>query len=104
MTYTHIPNLADPANIPAEGILSRTVFNDDQLKVVLFGFSVGEELSEHTASMPAIIQIIAGEARLTLAGDTFDASAGTWMQMPAQMPHSLYAKTPVIMLLLMMKE
>jgi hypothetical protein len=33
-----------------------------------------------------------------------DASAGSWVHMPPRLPHSLYAKTPVIMLLLMFKE
>jgi quercetin dioxygenase-like cupin family protein len=100
--YAHFPNLADPANIPAEGILSRTIYKDEQMKAVLFGFAQGEELSEHTASMPAIIQILSGEARLTLEADTIEASPGAWVHMPAKMPHSLYAKTPVIMLLLML--
>jgi len=104
LNYTLIPNLADPANIPADGILSRTVYADDQMKAVLFGFSTGEELSEHTASVPAIIHILQGEARLTLDEDTMEVSAGAWAHMPARMRHSLYAKTPLIMLLLMLTE
>jgi len=45
---------------PGKGILSRTLFNDDRLKVVGFGFAQGEELSEHTASMPAILLFLQG--------------------------------------------
>jgi quercetin dioxygenase-like cupin family protein len=101
--YTFFSNLADPANIPADGILSRTIYSDDQMKAVLFGFSTGEELSEHTASSAAIIHIVQGDARLTLGNDTMEASAGTWVHMPPRLPHSVYAKTPVVMLLLMFK-
>jgi hypothetical protein len=50
--YTHILELAKAVEPPDKGILSRTLFNDDRLKAALFGFGQGEELSEHTASMP----------------------------------------------------
>src|ERR1700730_16536340 len=64
--YTHISDLAKEVQPPEKGILNRTLFNDDRLKAVLFGFAQGEELSEHTASMPAILQFIQGEATVTL--------------------------------------
>jgi len=53
--YTYIPDLASQ-EIPADGILSRTVYQDDHVKAVVFAFAAGQELSEHTASMPAILQ------------------------------------------------
>jgi quercetin dioxygenase-like cupin family protein len=101
--YTLIGNLAEQ-EIPSDGILSRTVYNDEQVKAVVFAFGAGQELSEHTASMPAIIQILQGTARLTLGTDPIEASAGTWVHMPAQLPHTLQARTPVIMLLLLLKK
>ena len=52
MTYTLFRDLAQEAVPPQDGILSRTVFQDDKVKVVLFGFAVGQELSEHTAAKP----------------------------------------------------
>jgi quercetin dioxygenase-like cupin family protein len=84
--------------------LSRTLYNDDRLKVVAFGFAQGEELSEHTASMPAVLHFLQGEARLTLGDDTLEAKPGTWVHMPAGLRHSIQAQTPVVMLLLLMKE
>ena len=75
--YTQIANLAAQAEPPAEGILSRTIYNDEQLKAVVFGFDQHQELTEHTASNPAILQIIRGEATLTLGDDTVEAQAGT---------------------------
>ena len=61
-TYTHFSDLAKEVQPPDKGILSRTLFSDDRLKVVLFGFAQGEELSEHTASMPAVLHFLQGEA------------------------------------------
>ena len=101
--YTHINDLAKEVQPPDKGILSRTLFNDDRLKVVLFGFAQGEELSEHTASMPAVLQFLQGEATVTLADDRHEAVAGTWVHMPTGQRHSIQAKTPVVMVLLLMK-
>jgi hypothetical protein len=36
-TYTHILDLIKEAEPPASGILSRTVFQDDRVKAVVFG-------------------------------------------------------------------
>ena len=44
--YTHVLDVAKEAQPPDKGILSRTLYNDDRLKAVLFGFAQGEELSE----------------------------------------------------------
>ena len=101
--YSVFVDLAKEVQPPDKGILSRTLFNDDRLKVVLFGFGQGEELSEHTASMPAVLQFIQGEAGLTLDDDTVRAKPGTWVHMPKGMRHSIQAKTPVVMLLLLLK-
>ncbi len=88
----------------SDSIISRTFYQGDQVKAILFSFAPGQELSEHTASMPAVIQILDGEARLTLGGDAHQAKAGTWVHMPPNLPHSLYAITPVTMLLLLLSK
>lgn len=102
--YTHIIDLAKEAEPPTDGILSRTLFNDDHVKAVIFGFGQGQELSEHTASMPAILHFLHGQASLTLGNDTVEAGPGTWVHMPAELKHSVAAKLPVVMLLLLLKH
>lgn len=102
-TYTHISDLAKEAQPPEKGILSRTIFNDEKFKAVIFGFGQGEELSEHTASMPAIMHFIQGEATVGLGDDRYEAKPGKWVHMPTGQRHSIQAKTPVVMLLLLLK-
>ncbi|RMF36435.1 MAG: cupin domain-containing protein [Chloroflexi bacterium] len=103
--YTYVACLSDLVpEVPSDSILSRTVYHDDRVKVVLFGFAAGQELSEHTASQPAILHFLEGEAHLTLGEDSMEAHAGTWVHMPPQLPHSIVAKTPVVMLLLLLKD
>lgn len=99
--YALVNDLANEAHPPDKGILSRTLYNDDRLKVVLFGFAQGEELSEHTASMPAVVHFLRGDATLTLGDDTVAARPGTWVHMPTGLRHSVRAQTPVVMLLLL---
>ncbi len=102
-SYTHFSDVAQESQPPDKGILSRTLFNDDRLKVVLFGFAQGEELSEHTASMPAVLHFLQGEAKLTLGDGALEAKPGTWVHMPKATRHSLQAKTPVVVLLMLLK-
>jgi len=101
--YTYIADLLNEVDVPPNGILSRTLYNDDQMKVEIFAFDTGQELSEHTASMPAVLHFLQGEARLTLGGDSMEAKVGTWVHMLPNLSHSIYAKTPVIMLLQLIK-
>jgi quercetin dioxygenase-like cupin family protein len=101
--YTTFANLMEQLpDLPEDSIVSRTIYQDEAVKVILFGFAAGQELSEHTASMPAIIHFLEGEARLTLGGDSMEAGAGTWAHMTPNLPHSIQARTQVVMLLVML--
>lgn len=101
-TYTLVDDLAGLiGSIQPESIVSRTFYRGDRVKGVLFGFDAGQELSEHTSTQAAIIQIVQGEAAITLGGDRHELAAGAWINMPPGLKHSVYAKTPLIMLLLM---
>lgn len=101
--YTHILDLAREAEPPADGIFSKTIYQDDQIKAVIFGFGQGQELSEHTASKPAMLFFVNGEAVVGLGDDVKDAGAGTFVHMPPGLRHSIKAKTPVVMLLVLLK-
>lgn len=100
----HVEN--DPAalvEVPPAGTLSRTMHQDDDVKVVVFGFAAGEELSEHTASRPALIQVLSGELELTLGGEVVRAGAGTWVHMSAGLRHAVRALVPSVMLLTLVR-
>jgi quercetin dioxygenase-like cupin family protein len=101
--YTVFLDLATEVQPPDKGILSRTLYNNDRLKAVALGFAQGEELSEHTASMPAVLHFLQGEARLTLGDDKLEAKPGSWVHMAQGLRHSIQATTPVVMLLLLLK-
>lgn len=103
MDYRFFEDLRAEMSVPPDGILSRTLHNDPQLKVVLFGFAPGEEISEHTAASPAVLHVLEGEVGLKLGDETRQARAGAWVWMPPQLPHSLRAHTAAVVLLLLIK-
>ena len=101
--YTLFLDLAKEVQPPARGILSRTLFRDDRLQVVLFGLAQGEKPAEQTASLPAVLHVLRGEAKLTLGDDTLEARPDTWAHLPQGLRLCIQAKTPVVMLLLVLK-
>lgn len=103
--YVLIPDLMTAVpEIPADSIISRTLYTDPHANVVLFAFAAGQELSEHTSAFAASLQFLQGDADLTLGGDHIAARAGTWVRMAPKLPHTVVARTPVLMLLQMDKS
>ena len=102
--YTFFQDLAgELPEIPADTIISRTIYSRGQLKAILFGFAEGQELSEHTSSQEALLYFVQGEAELTLGGDRQEACTGTFVRMEPNLAHSVLARTPLVMLLLMLR-
>lgn len=99
-----IRQLADEIQPPESGKQNAVVIDDENTKVVLFAFAAGDGLKEHVAPLPAIIQIIKGEAELTVGDEEVAGKPGTWIQMAAKTPHSIKAQTPLVMLLTLLKS
>lgn len=101
-TYHFIADITGQAgDIPADSILSKTFYLGQDSRAILFRFAPGQELSEHTASKPAILHFLSGEARLTLGSDSMTVGSGAWVHMPPHLAHSIFAQTEVDMLLYM---
>lgn len=101
--YTLVESVADAIQVQSGSIVSKTVYGDNDVKVVLMALDSGQELSEHTASMPAVIEMLAGRARVTLGEDAHELQAGAWVYMPANLKHSVLATTPTTLLLTLVK-
>ncbi|MFF6996305.1 cupin domain-containing protein [Streptomyces sp. NPDC008313] len=95
-------DLAAELPLSEDGTLSRVLYRDDRVRVVGFSFAAGEELTEHTSALPVIIQVVQGRLDLVLGDRKTQAVPGTWVHMPARMPHSVYAVEPSVMLLTML--
>jgi hypothetical protein len=51
------------------GIVSRTLLKTGYSRIVLFGFDAGQELTEHTSTQHALVQVLSGECDFSLAGE-----------------------------------
>ncbi len=104
MTKPHsfLADLISATEIPHEGTLSKVVFKNGQIRVVVFAFDRDQELTEHTAALPAIVQVLSGRLRLTMGSETVEVKPGDWAHMSAKLPHSIVAIEPSVMLLTML--
>lgn len=98
-----ILSLAEETKFAANGIVSRTLLRTANSRVVLFGFSEGQELTEHTSTQHAVIQILSGECEFSLAGKLHTLKAGDLLYMPPNLPHAVRAITQFSMLLTLSK-
>jgi quercetin dioxygenase-like cupin family protein len=94
-----ILSLGDETQFTPNGIVSRTLLRTATSRVVLFGFSEGQELTEHTSTQHAVIQILTGECEFSLAGKPSRVKAGDLIYMPPNLPHAVKATSPFSMLL-----
>jgi len=98
-----ILSLAEEVQFAPNGIVSRTLLRTANSRVVLFGFAEGQELSEHTSTQHAVVQILSGECEFTLAGKPHAAKAGDLIYMPPNLPHAVRATKELSMLLMFSK-
>lgn len=85
-------------------VVSRTLVHKKGGTVTVFAFDQGEGLSEHTTPFEAVVQIVEGEAQITISGVARSVGAGQVILLPANEPHAVEAVTQMKMLLVMARE
>lgn len=96
-------SLIDETRYAPNGIVSRTLLRTNNSRVVLFGFTEGQELTEHTSTQHALIQILSGECEFSLAGQSRLMKSGELLYMPPNLPHAVRATKQFSMLLTLTK-
>jgi len=99
MSHTLITDSAGEVAIQSGAVVSKVVHRGDGLDVTVFGFDAGEQLTEHQAARPAVVQVLSGRLRFTVDGEDVDLGPRSWLHMAAGTPHSLIATEPTTMLL-----
>ena len=98
-----ILSLSHETQFTDNGIVSRTLLRTPTTRVVLFGFAEGQELSEHTSTSQALIQVLSGRCEFTLDGKPHTLKAGDLLHMPPNLPHAVKATEKFSMLLTLLK-
>ena len=99
-----VQRVVDLVSYQEGSVVSRIVLKRETGNVTLFAFAEGQELSEHTAPYDALVQVLEGEAAITVAGQPHRARAGEMIVMPAHQPHALKAVSRFKMLLTMIRS
>ncbi len=84
-------------------VVSRTLIDKGIGTITLFAFDRGQGLSEHTAPFDAFVQVVDGEAEITISGVKHNLRAGQIIIMPANQPHAVKAMQKFKMLLVMIR-
>ncbi len=101
---SQIFRMTEKVEYSAEGIVSKRVLDKPTGNVTLFAFDKDQRLSTHSAPFDALVQVIDGNARITIAENQYDLKAGETIIMPAGIPHAVYATEKFKMILTMIKS
>ena len=99
-----VSRVVDLVGYQEGSIVSRIIVKREAGNVTLFAFDAGQELSEHTAPYDALVQVVEGEATITIAGRPHRLHAGEMIVMPARQPHAVTALSRFKMLLTMIRS
>ena len=102
-TATVLSDLAAEVEIPVNGTLSRVLYKDEHVRLVVFAFDKGQELTDHTAGVPAIIQVVSGLLEISLNGEVVEIGPQAWVHMQAGLTHAVRAIEPSVMALTLLK-
>lgn len=91
--------LTDHIEYPQAGVLSKILMKDTTCQCSLFCLSADTEISEHTATRNATVQVLEGKGMLTLADNIIPLEPGVVILMPANIPHALTAASDLAFLL-----
>ena len=94
----------DLVNYQDESVVSRTLIKKETGTITLFAFSKGQALSEHTAPFDAMVYILEGKAKITIAGNPNTLESGQMIVMPANKPHALKAVEKFKMMLTLIRS
>lgn len=99
-----ILSLETETQFAPNGIVSRTLLRTPNTRTVLFGFAEGQELTEHTSTQHALVQILSGECEFQLAGKPHMLKSNDFLYMPPHLPHAVKATKQFSMLLTLSKS
>jgi quercetin dioxygenase-like cupin family protein len=98
-----VMNVRDLVGYQAEAIVSREIVKAPAGTITLFSFDEGQGLSEHKTPFDALVQVLEGEAEVSIEGKLHHVGSGEIILMPAQKLHALKALKRFKMILTMLR-
>lgn len=94
-----VTQLKDKIEYAETGVLSKVLVKLPACQYTLFCLAAETDISEHTSTRNAVVQVIEGRGILTLEGKDIILEPGVFVFMPANAPHALKADTNLAFLL-----
>lgn len=73
-------------------VVSKTLVQNAFVSMTIFSFDQGEEISTHAAGGDAMVTVLEGKGRFTVADEVFFLEAGQTLIMPKDIPHAVYGE------------
>ncbi|WP_084442025.1 cupin domain-containing protein [Termitidicoccus mucosus] len=84
-------SLAELRDNAASGIVSRTILQSPELRVVHFVFDAGQELTAHASPHRAVVQVLEGACEFLFNEQWQRLDAGALLHLPPAHPHAVRA-------------
>lgn len=85
-------NLKDQVAYQKGQVVSKTLVQNEYVSMTIFSFDKGEEISTHAAGGDAMVTVLEGKGRFTVADDVFYLEEGDTLIMPKDIPHAVYGE------------
>ena len=73
-------------------VVSKTLVQNNLVSMTLFSFDKGEEISTHASGGDAMVTVLEGKGRFTVADEVFFLEEGETLIMPKGNPHAVYGE------------
>ena len=73
-------------------VVSKTLVQNEAVSMTIFSFDKGEEISTHAAAGDAMVTVLEGKGRFTVADEVIYLEAGETLIMPKDIPHAVYGE------------
>lgn len=104
MEFAQPLNLKEMISYQQGQVVSRTIAQIPAANITLFSLDEGEGISTHTTAGDAMVQVLDGEAEITIGDQVLTVKEGETVLMPSDVPHGLEARKRFKMLLTVIKK
>ena len=73
-------------------VVSKTLVQNNLVSMTLFSFDKGEEISTHASGGDAMVTVLEGKGRFTVADEVFFLEEGETLIMPKGIPPAVYGE------------
>lgn len=89
--------------VAPDRVVTRRILKAPGAGLVRISLAEGEDLREHQAGVPVLIQVVSGHAEIVVAGDIYAMAPGSTLYVAARVRHAVHAETEAHLLLTLLE-